>query len=164
MEVRHLLFWPHWCKVVGHTLSTLDAKSQTVKAHRTHYNQWFCLHWMLYFWHIETNAFGVFMLCRMLLECCRLFSFVENISPRSWETLIYMINSKTIQSCFIHLLHEEHEHTQSFSACFLSDLHCRKSFLVLGTMLVKVTVEINRHEEWDYHERKWSLHPFLRHF
>jgi len=29
-----------------------------------------------------------------------------------------------------------------FSACFLSNLHCRKSFLVLGTMLVRVTVEI----------------------
>jgi len=29
-----------------------------------------------------------------------------------------------------------------FSACFLIDLHCRKSFLVLGTMLLRVTVEI----------------------
>jgi len=56
-------------------------------------------------------------------------------------------------------------HSVSFSACFLSDLHCRKLFQVLGTMLVKVTVEINRHEECDYHvKRKWSLHPFLRHF
>ncbi len=39
-----------------------------------------------------------------------------------------------------------------FSACFLSDLHCRKSFLVLGTMLVNVTVEINRHEQCDSHD------------
>ncbi len=39
-----------------------------------------------------------------------------------------------------------------FSACFLTDLHCRKSFLVLGTMLVNVTVEINRHEQCDSHD------------
>lgn len=34
-----------------------------------------------------------------------------------------------------------------FSCLFSSDSHCRKSFLVLGFMLVKVTVEINRHEQ-----------------
>jgi len=39
-----------------------------------------------------------------------------------------------------------------FSAGFLSDLHRRKSFLVLGTMLVNVTVEINRHEQCDSHD------------
>ncbi len=39
-----------------------------------------------------------------------------------------------------------------FSACFLTDLHCRKSFLVVGTMLVNVTVEINRHEQCDSHD------------
>ncbi len=43
-------------------------------------------------------------------------------------------------------------HEQSFSACFLTDLHRRKSFLVPGTMLVNVTVEINRHEQCDYHD------------
>jgi len=52
---------------------------------------------------------------------------------------------------------------REFSVGFLTDLHCRKSFLVLGTMLERVTVEItdmksviimsrnNRHEECDYH-------------
>ncbi len=47
-----------------------------------------------------------------------------------------------------------------FSACFLTDLHRRKSFLVLGTMLVNVTVEINRHEQCDSHDP----HPLLTHF
>ncbi len=39
-----------------------------------------------------------------------------------------------------------------FSACFLTDLHRRKSFLVPGTMLVNVTVEINRHDQCDSHD------------
>ncbi len=51
---------------------------------------------------------------------------------------------------FFHLLEDEHE--QIFSACFLTDLHGRKSFLVLGTMLVNMTVEINRHEQCDSHD------------
>jgi len=36
-----------------------------------------------------------------------------------------------------------------FFCLFLSDSHCRKSFLVLGFMLVNVTVEINRREMMD---------------
>ncbi len=49
----------------------------------------------------------------------------------------------------------------SFSACFLTDLHCRKSFLVLGTMLVNVTVEINRHEQCDSHDPASIPNTFL---
>ncbi len=39
-----------------------------------------------------------------------------------------------------------------FSVCFLTDLHRRKSFLVQRTMLLNVTVEINRHEQCDSHD------------
>ncbi len=39
-----------------------------------------------------------------------------------------------------------------FSAGFLTNLHCRKSFLVPGTMLVNVTVEINRHDQCYSHD------------
>ncbi len=55
---------------------------------------------------------------------------------------------------------EEHELSE-FSACFLTDLHCRKSFLVLGTMLVNVTVEINRHEQCDSHDPASIPNTFL---
>ncbi len=53
---------------------------------------------------------------------------------------------------FFHLLQKNMNTLSEFSACFLTDLHCRKSFLVLGTMLVNVTVEINRHEQCDSHD------------
>ncbi len=49
----------------------------------------------------------------------------------------------------------------SFSACFLTDLHCRKSFLVQRTMLVNVTVEINRHEQCDSHDPASIPNTFL---
>ncbi len=61
--------------------------------------------------------------------------------------ILYVINYKTLLSPST----EEHEHTE-FSPGFLTDLHRRKSFLVLGTMLVDVTVEINRHEQCDSHD------------
>ncbi len=48
-----------------------------------------------------------------------------------------------------------------FSAGFLTDLHCRKWFLVLGTMLVNVTVEINRHEQCDSHDPASIPNTFL---
>ncbi len=55
---------------------------------------------------------------------------------------------------------EEHELSE-FSACFLTDLHCRKSFLVQRTMLVNVTVEINRHEQCDSHDPASIPNTFL---
>ncbi len=48
-----------------------------------------------------------------------------------------------------------------FFAGFLTDLHCRKWFLVLGTMLVNVTVEINRHEQCDSHDPASIPNTFL---
>ncbi len=48
-----------------------------------------------------------------------------------------------------------------FSVCFLTDLHCRKSFLVLGTMLMNVTVEINRHEQCDSHDPASITNTFI---
>ncbi len=48
-----------------------------------------------------------------------------------------------------------------FSAGFLTDLHCRKSFLMLGTTLVNVTVEINRHEQCDSHDPASIPNTFL---
>ncbi len=48
-----------------------------------------------------------------------------------------------------------------FSAGFLTVLHCRKWFLVLGTMLVNVTVEINRHEQCDSHDPASIPNTFL---
>ncbi len=48
-----------------------------------------------------------------------------------------------------------------FSAGFLTDLHCRKWFLILGTMLVNVTVEINRHEQCDSHDPASIPNTFL---
>ncbi len=48
-----------------------------------------------------------------------------------------------------------------YSAGFLSDLHRRKSFLVLGTMLVNVTVEINRHEQCDSHDPASITNTFI---
>ncbi len=48
-----------------------------------------------------------------------------------------------------------------FSAGFLTDLHCRKWFLVPGTMLVNVTVEINRHEQCDSHDPASIPNTFL---
>ncbi len=48
-----------------------------------------------------------------------------------------------------------------FSAGFLTDLHRRKSFLVLGTMLVDVTVEINRHEQCDSHDPASITNTFI---
>ncbi len=60
---------------------------------------------------------------------------------------------------FFHLLEEEHEHI--FSACCITDLHCRKSFLVLGTMLVNTTVEINRYEQCDSHDAASITKTFL---
>ena len=47
------------------------------------------------------------------------------------------------------------------SACFLTDLHRRKSFLVLGTMLLSVSVEINRHEQCDSHDPVSIPNTFL---
>ncbi len=47
------------------------------------------------------------------------------------------------------------------SAGFLTDLHCRKWFLVPGTMLVNVTVEINRHEQCDSHDPASIHNTFL---
>ncbi len=51
--------------------------------------------------------------------------------------------------------------SSEFSAGFLSDLHRRKSFLVLGTMLMNVTVEINRHEQCDSHDPASTTNTFI---
>ncbi len=62
---------------------------------------------------------------------------------------------------FFHLLQKNMNTLSEFSACFLTDLHCRKSFLVPGTMLVNMTVEINRHEQCDSHEPAFTTKTFL---
>ncbi len=70
------------------------------------------------------------------------------------QIIIYIINYTTLLSPSMEV-HGE------FSAGFLTDLHCRKWFLVLGTMLVNVTVEINRHEQCDSHEPASIPNTFL---
>ncbi len=66
----------------------------------------------------------------------------------SEQIIIYIINYKL----FFLLLQKNMNTLGEFFAGFLTDLHCRKWFLVLGTMLVNLTVEINRHEQCDFHD------------
>ena len=76
----------------------------------------------------------------------------------SVHIIIYIISYKTLLSPSTG---RTWTHSESFSAGFLTDLHCRKSFLVLGTMLVSVTVEINRHEQCDSHDPESIPNTFL---
>ncbi len=71
--------------------------------------------------------------------------------------IIYIINYKLL----FHLLQKNMNTFSEFSACCITDLHRRKSFLVLGTMLVNVTVEINRHEQCDSHDPASITETFL---
>ncbi len=71
--------------------------------------------------------------------------------------IIYIINYKL----FFLFLQKNMNTLGEFSAGFLTDLHRRKSFLVLGTMLVNVTVEINRHEQCDSHDPASIPNTFL---
>ncbi len=75
------------------------------------------------------------------------------------SVLISIYISSIIKLLFLFL--QKNMNSVSFSACFLIDLHCRKSFLVLGTMLVNVTVEINRHEQRDSHDPASITNTFL---
>ncbi len=68
------------------------------------------------------------------------------LQEKGWRPLLYRKNMNTLSE---------------FSAGFLTDLHRRKSFLVLGTMLVNVTVEINRHEQCDSHDPASIPNTFL---
>ncbi len=77
--------------------------------------------------------------------CHQCLSTDDQISE---QIIIYIINYKL----FFLLLQKNMNTLGEFSAGFLTDLHCRKWFLVLGTMLVNVTVEINRHEQCDSHD------------
>jgi len=102
------------------------------------------------------NLFDLFMYlnssCSVYHQC---LSTDEQISV---QIIIYIINYKTLLSPSTG---RTWTHSESFSACFLTDLHCRKSFLVLGTMLVSVTVEINRHEQCDSHDPVSIPNTFL---
>ncbi len=91
------------------------------------------------------NLFDLFMYlnssCSVYHQC---LSTDEQISCKSSFTSFIKL--------FFHLLQKNMNTLSEFSACFLTNLLCRKSLLVLGTMLVNVTVEINRHEQCDSHD------------
>ncbi len=101
------------------------------------------------------NLFDLFMSlnssCSVYHQC---LSTDEQISVL---IIVYIINYKL----FFFLLQKNMNTLSEFSAGFLTDLHCRKAFLVLGTMLVNVTVEINRHEQYDSHDPASIPNTFL---
>ncbi len=100
---------------------------------------------------VLTKMWGVYSLLWDTVSEFFMFS-VSSVSQYRWPEILSKSSFTSIIILFFHLLQEEHEHSVSFSACFLTDLHCRKSFLVQRSVLVNVTVEINRHEQCDSHD------------
>ncbi len=98
------------------------------------------------------NLFDIFM---QLNSSCSVYH--QCLSTVSVLIIIYIISYKLL---FL-FLQKNMNALSEFSACCITDLHCMKSFLVLGTMLVIVTVEINRHEQCDSHDPASITETFL---